>query len=333
MAVDLLMNYRNGNFTAEMEDNVVQEAASGVESVQKLIRLLSQNQQQQQNNQHDKPSSSTRSAMELDLDCKAEADVAVSKFKKVISLLGRTRTGHARFRRGPVLPPSASSSPVSLKQETEQETKVFHATPIQQIPIPVTFPQRDFLMGKNMRLETKDSSTTINFSYSSAGNSYVSSLTGDTDSKQPSSSAFQIMNLSQVSSAGRPPLSSSSSFKSKCNSEHLGSGKCGSSSSKCHCSKKRKLRLKREVRVPAISLKMADIPPDDYSWRKYGQKPIKGSPHPRGYYKCSSVRGCPARKHVERAVDDPTMLVVTYEGEHNHSLNIAETAALILESS
>lgn len=53
----------------------------------------------------------------------------------------------------------------------------------------------------------------------------------------------------------------------------------------------------------------------------------------RGYYKCSSVRGCPARKHVERALDDPSMLVVTYEGEHNHSLCVTDATSLILESS
>jgi len=37
-----------------------------------------------------------------------------------------------------------------------------------------------------------------------------------------------------------------------------------------------------------------------------------------GYYKCSTVRGCPARKHVERDPGEPAMLIVTYEGDHRH---------------
>ncbi|XP_075654082.1 putative WRKY transcription factor 15 isoform X1 [Castanea sativa] len=335
MAVEFMMDYRNNNFSAKMEENAVQEAASGLESVEKLIRLLSQSQQQQQQQQQQYQSQSqNQSSSEMERDCKAVADVAVSKFKKVISLLGRTRTGHARFRRAPLAPPPPLVSNQS-QERSAPEPRVYHATPIQQIP-PLPQYHGESFMPKNGVIERKDSSTTtINFSYSSAATSFMSSLTGDTDSKQQpsSSSAFQITNLSQVSSVGKPPLSTAS-LKRKCSSENLGSGKCGGSSGRCHCSKKsRKLRLKRVVRVPAISLKMADIPPDDYSWRKYGQKPIKGSPHPRGYYKCSSVRGCPARKHVERALDDPAMLVVTYEGEHNHSLSVAEASNLILESS
>ncbi|OMP02240.1 DNA-binding WRKY [Corchorus capsularis] len=101
--------------------------------------------------------------------------------------------------------------------------------------------------------------------------------------------------------------------------EEEASTKCAASTGGCHCSKRRKLRIKKTIRVPAVSNKLSDIPPDDFSWRKYGQKPIKGSPYPRSYSKCSSLRGCPARKHVERSLEDPNMLVVTYEGDHKHS--------------
>ncbi|KAK4488406.1 hypothetical protein RD792_004169 [Penstemon davidsonii] len=322
MAVELMMNYRNNSFSiSQSEENAAQEAASGFQSVEKLIKLFSEQKKQNQFSSSDTEQEKLKkSAVEMEMDYVEVADVAVNKFKRVISLLGRTRTGHARFRRAPVTTTSpVSSSPFSLNSaipnlikdknqfEAQNHTKVYCPTPIQQIPPP------DY--------------KTINFSNYSP---VISSLTGDSDSKQL---------LTVVSDCTRkPPLSSSSSFKRKCaSSENDVSGKCsGSSSGRCHCSKRRKLRMKRVIRVPAISLKMSDIPPDDYSWRKYGQKPIKGSPHPRGYYKCSSVRGCPARKHVERALDDPAMLIVTYEGDHNHSIStIAETnsASLILESS
>lgn len=68
-------------------------------------------------------------------------------------------------------------------------------------------------------------------------------------------------------------------------------------------------RLKGETNAP---------PSDSWAWRKYGQKPIKGSPYPRGYYRCSSSKGCPARKQVERSRADPTMVIVTYSCDHNH---------------
>ncbi|MCO5573770.1 hypothetical protein L7F22_027544 [Adiantum nelumboides] len=77
---------------------------------------------------------------------------------------------------------------------------------------------------------------------------------------------------------------------------------------------------KRVVYVPFCENKQRGEAPlsDTWAWRKYGQKPIKGSPFPRGYYRCSSSKGCPARKQVERSRNDPSTFMVTYTAEHNH---------------
>ncbi|KAG8086213.1 hypothetical protein GUJ93_ZPchr0010g7323 [Zizania palustris] len=60
-----------------------------------------------------------------------------------------------------------------------------------------------------------------------------------------------------------------------------------------------------------------EILDDGYKWRKYGKKSVKNSPNPRNYYRCST-EGCNVKKRVERDKDDPSYVVTTYEGTHNH---------------
>ncbi|PON99396.1 WRKY domain containing protein [Trema orientale] len=63
------------------------------------------------------------------------------------------------------------------------------------------------------------------------------------------------------------------------------------------------------------------ISADGHRWRKYGQKMVKGNPHPRNYYRCTSA-GCPVRKHIESAVDNSNAVIITYKGVHDHDMPV-----------
>ncbi|XP_042432344.1 WRKY transcription factor 22-like [Zingiber officinale] len=83
----------------------------------------------------------------------------------------------------------------------------------------------------------------------------------------------------------------------------------------------RSRRKKKQQKKKVVHHVAADgFSSDIWAWRKYGQKPIKGSPYPRGYYRCSSSKGCPARKQVERSRTDSAAFIITYTGEHSHPM-------------
>eukprot|EP00252_Welwitschia_mirabilis_P008826 TRINITY_DN21030_c0_g1_i1.p1 TRINITY_DN21030_c0_g1~~TRINITY_DN21030_c0_g1_i1.p1 ORF type:complete len:363 (+),score=59.80 TRINITY_DN21030_c0_g1_i1:435-1523(+) len=337
-------------------DQEVEEAAkAGLEGAQRMVSILAQQQQGHQLEQ-------------LNKEFGLAAEEALSKFKKTGALL--SRTGHARFRRAPARinmldpsitkifsdgltaegildsvrkrppPPIYSSSPMDLSlsrhfkqllpcqssssavvsSDTHNQHLMYQQLHCPLFQLSQFSPQTD-AMFRNGYMKVENSigcSATM-----SSTKSFMSSLSMD-GSIANDKQILQYQTVPAVQE--RMPGTSS---KRKCPGKNEETRKCASTG-RCHCSKRRKLRVKRTITVPAISSKLADIPPDEFSWRKYGQKPIKGSPHPRGYYKCSSMRGCPARKHVERSLDDPSMLIVTYDGEHNHSRLPSGSSSLVV---
>ncbi|XP_030544505.2 probable WRKY transcription factor 17 [Rhodamnia argentea] len=323
MAIELL------GFPKVEDHTAIQEAASqGLKTMEHLIGLLSRQ------NHHPNVA-----------DCTDLTDQTVSKFRKVISLLDRT--GHARFRRAPLQSASSKSVPVAspippvlsrsqalapatilapTSSQPSPAASFLHSQTKQSLTLDFTKPS---ILGPNPKGISEIEFTKDSFSVSSNSSFMSSAITGDgsVSNGKLGTSMFIAPASGPASSAGKPPISSVP-YKKRCHehdhSDDVSGKHSGSGSGKCHCSKRRKNRVKKVMRVPAISNKMADIPADEFSWRKYGQKPIKGSPYPRGYYKCSTMRGCPARKHVERAPDDPTMLIVTYEGEHRHSQSASQ---------
>ncbi|GJX68470.1 hypothetical protein Tco_0304197 [Tanacetum coccineum] len=152
-----------------MEEVAVREAgAAGLQSLEHLIGLSY-------------PTTTNT------IDYTAVADVAIHKFKKFISLLDRSSTGHARFRRGPI---SQNQIPIQKKSTLSPvpSPASIPATPpatvvTEKVFAPASIQQR---VVKSGSFERKDVPTaTINFAGAAAAvspaTSFMSSLSEDED--------------------------------------------------------------------------------------------------------------------------------------------------------
>ncbi|KAK9049807.1 hypothetical protein SSX86_031224 [Deinandra increscens subsp. villosa] len=84
---------------------------------------------------------------------------------------------------------------------------------------------------------------------------------------------------------------------------------------------KGRMKMRRKLREPRFCFQTrsdVDVLDDGYKWRKYGQKVVKNSLHPRSYYRCTHSN-CRVKKRVERLSEDCRMVITTYEGRHNHT--------------
>ncbi|WCJ40381.1 WRKY transcription factor 18 [Euphorbia peplus] len=88
------------------------------------------------------------------------------------------------------------------------------------------------------------------------------------------------------------------------------------------CKKPREEVIKAKISRVYVKTEPSDttslVVKDGFQWRKYGQKVTRDNPSPRAYFKCSFAPSCPVKKKVQRSIDDQSVLVATYEGEHNH---------------
>lgn len=122
---------------------------------------------------------------------------------------------------------------------------------------------------------------------------------------------------SSISSSSTEAIGEEDSGKSKKNRLEKECEDGSEMSNKVIKPKKKPEKRPREPRVAFMTESEVDHLEDGYRWRKYGQKAVKNSPYPRSYYRCTSQK-CTVKKRVERSFQTPSIVITTYEGQHNH---------------
>ncbi|XWS18603.1 hypothetical protein CRYUN_Cryun32bG0058900 [Craigia yunnanensis] len=166
------------------------------------------------------------------------------------------------------------------------------------------------------------------FGLSSSASEVFSSVEGcNQTTKEQVGAVDSGGNTSEVMTTPNSSISSSSSEagceedsdKSKKDRQSKGSEDGRESSKKGNKAKKKVEKKQKEPRFAFMTKSEVDHLEDGYRWRKYGQKAVKNSPYPRSYYRCTTQK-CTVKKRVERSFQDPSIVITTYEGQHNHPL-------------
>ncbi|XP_020085149.1 probable WRKY transcription factor 12 isoform X1 [Ananas comosus] len=136
-------------------------------------------------------------------------------------------------------------------------------------------------------------------------------------------SGYSFQNSADFSISEKPQEVGTSLEPKDGNDQIISSSKDGANSwwKRSATTEKSKMKVRRKMREPRFCFQTrsdVDVLDDGYKWRKYGQKVVKNSLHPRSYYRCTHTN-CRVKKRVERLSEDCRMVITTYEGRHTHS--------------